>query len=120
IAFCPQPPNPLTKTLVTANHQPHFSDAADMLNAIGSTIPSTIADTVTAKQQGQSATDSFYYNNCKIYATNWWQQLKPCSYTSGDSAAIIPQLIMVCKEGSDASHPFGASSVRPASTYKYR
>ena len=120
IALCPQPPNPLTKTLVTANHQPHFSDAADMLNAIGSTIPSTIADTVTAKQQGQSATDSFYYNNCKIYATNWWQQLKPCSYTSGDSAAIIPQLIMVCKEGSDASHPFGASSVRPASTYKYR
>ena len=113
-------PAPSTTTLVNGNHQPHFSDAAELLIANGGTIPQTPGDTVTAKQNGQAATDSFYYNNCKIYATQWWQQLKPCGYTSADSAAIIPQLIVVCKEGSDGNHPFGASSVRPASTYKYR
>jgi RHS repeat-associated protein len=111
---------PSAGTLVTAHHTPHFSDGAELLAANGVTLPTTAGDTTTAKNQAAANASGYYLDNCTAYATQWWKQLAGCAYTSTDSAIIVPQLIQVCRAGSDVNHPVGASSVAPSSTYKYR
>ena len=108
---------PTATQLLTAGHQPHFSDAIEMLTATGSALPN---DATAATQQTQAAMNAHYADNCAAYVALWWQQLAPCNYTTADTAVIMPQLRQVCMEGSDASHPMGAGSVRPSSTYEFR
>lgn len=108
-------PTPTTATLL-AHHQPHFTDAGEVVQALN-LVPSI--DPGTVEQQNQVSISNYYDSTCRAYVTMWWQDLAPCNYNSADSAIIIPRLIQVCKEGSDANHPYGASSTAPASTYQY-
>lgn len=64
--------------------------------------------------------NKFLLDNCKAFATQWWQQLAPCGYTAADSTEIISRLVQVAYEGADAQHPFGASTVKPFSTHTDR
>ena len=68
---------------------------------------------------GVDSLNKLIEDNCKAYAKQWWQELKPCNFTSDDSSIVVPRLIQVCKEGGDASHIFGSSTVKPGSTYTY-
>lgn len=69
-----------------------------------------------ALTQANNDLQTFINDNCKAYAIQWWEQLKPCGFSQNDSAAIIDRLIQVCREGGDSSHVFGASTVKPSST----
>lgn len=57
---------------------------------------------------------------CTQYAIRWTQQLATCQYTQTDLDSILPRLVIVCKQGTDATHPVGASSTAPSSTYQYQ
>lgn len=70
----------------------------------------------TSEAAAKDTLRAFIDNNCIQFATQWWQELRPCSFSANDSAAIINRLIQVCKEGGDAEHVFGASTVKPSST----
>ncbi len=115
-----QPGGVPATTLFTAHHQPHFSDAVEALQSNGTTLPTDISGVNNQQQQAQTEQIAYYQSNCAAYVTQWWRALKPCNYTSTDSAIIVPRLIQVCVEGSDGNHPAGASSVRPESTYKFK
>ncbi|MCU7549879.1 hypothetical protein OCK74_12175 [Chitinophagaceae bacterium LB-8] len=58
--------------------------------------------------------------NCKAYTKRWLDQLGACNYTEAQSNTILQELIEVCKEGGDEQHIMGASTVKPASTHKFR
>jgi RHS repeat-associated protein len=94
---------------------PNRNISTTMQNGVYAGYAGTAADT----SKGRTNAELFYEDNCKAYVKMWWQQLAPCDYTSADSAIIIPRLIQVCKEGSDANHPFGSSTVKPGSTNAY-
>ncbi|NII26636.1 hypothetical protein HB364_16220 [Pseudoflavitalea sp. X16] len=98
--------------IVATGHQPHFSDAAELL-ALQPAI-----NKPTTKAEGEALQQQYYEDNCKAYAHQWLQDLAPC--TLYDEASlnniIIPALINICKEGSDLKHPYGSSSVKPSST----
>lgn len=106
--------------LVTAGHQPHFSDAVELQQASGGTFPQTQSEANSYQQQNQDQVNAYYASNCEAFASQWWQQLKPCSFTTADSARIVSRLVAVCKEGADQEHPFGASTVKPGSTYRFK
>ena len=108
---------PSATTLMAAGHQPHFSDATELLQATGSALPN---DAGTATTQTQNTINAYYADNCNAYVTMWWQMLQPCNYTTADTTVIMPLLRQICREGSDASHPMGASSVRSGSTSVYK
>ncbi|WP_207512921.1 LamG-like jellyroll fold domain-containing protein [Longitalea luteola] len=93
------------------NHAPNFVDPT--------LVPTSnvTRDTTVAK----AGLENYISNNCEAYATQWWNELQPsCKYSTADSAAIIPLLIQVCREGGDADHVYGASTVKPSSTNTYR
>ncbi|PSL46347.1 RHS repeat-associated protein [Chitinophaga niastensis] len=89
-------------------------------NIIAANIDNSLlnaTDTNLVKQKVQQQVDAMVNTNCINYASYWWNKLSACGFVqSTDSAAIINRLISVCKEGGDATHPFGASSVKPGST----
>lgn len=70
----------------------------------------------------KDSANTFFASNCKAYATRWWEQLKNgCySYTQQDSATVINYLVEVCKQGADMEHPYGSSTVKPGSTYRFK
>lgn len=76
-------------------------------------VPETESEANTAQEQ-------FIADNCAAYVQLWWDELKPCNYTTADTAIIFPRLRQVCREGGDAEHVFGSSTVKPSSTYQYR
>ncbi|HVG16539.1 MAG TPA: RHS repeat-associated core domain-containing protein [Chitinophagaceae bacterium] len=110
-------PTPSATTLFNDHRQPHFSDASELLLATGTQLPT---NKTAAKQQMEASINEFYSSNCNAYVAQWWFQLKPCNFTSADSSVIIPRLIQVCKEGSDATHSYGSSSVKPSSVFTYK
>jgi RHS repeat-associated protein len=68
---------------------------------------------------GQDTANAFYTANCEAYRERWRQQLGSC-YNDAQKEVLINYMIHVCNEGADQTHPFGASSVRPSSTYTYK
>lgn len=97
------------KQLFESGHAVVFM--APSLGADGS-IPELHQDTTRAKDSIQA----LILDNCRSYALQWWEELKPCNFSLNDSATIINRLIQVCKEGGDINHIFGASTVKPSST----
>lgn len=80
-------------------------------------------DPAVLQQQAQAALSASIDQNCRNYAAYWWSKLNESScllLKDRDSAAIVDQLIAVCKEGGDETHPFGASTVKPGSTSPYK
>lgn len=96
-------------TLVNKGHTPNFIDPY---------LP--MSETMANDSTG--ARDSlrlFINDNCAAYVTQWVSELESC-YDSAARAWIIPRLIDVCREGGDENHLFGASTVKPSSTYQYK
>ncbi|TCJ18412.1 RHS repeat protein, partial [Flaviaesturariibacter flavus] len=110
-------PTPTPQSIVALYRTPNFGDAVSMNAAYGATLNDTRSG-ATAQVSGQ-LTNS-YQDNCRAYAVQWLEQLRPCNFTTADTAIIIPRLVKVCAEGSDIAHPYGSSSVRPASSYRFR
>jgi RHS repeat-associated protein len=106
--------------LVTAGHQPHFSDSRELQQASGGTFPNNQSEANAFQQQQSNVVNSYYASNCEAFASRWWQQLKPCNFSEADSAMVVSMLVEVCKEGADKDHPFGASTVRPGSTHRFK
>jgi RHS repeat-associated protein len=96
-------------TLVANSHTLNFNDPYV-------TLPETITPDSTS---GRDSLQLFVNNNCAAYAEQWMNELGSC-YDSDARAWIIPRLIEVCREGGDENHPFGASTVKPSSTYQYK
>ncbi|RXK86142.1 scabin-related ADP-ribosyltransferase [Filimonas effusa] len=125
-AACPSgAANPTAQQLYAAGFTPNFVSAAEVAsqNGLGNLLNSSSGNSAQSlvNQQLQSA----YDENCRAYAKMWLKQMAPCIengiYDQSEVENIIlPRLIEVCKQGSDASHPMGASSVSPASTYEFR
>ncbi|MGX5816614.1 RHS repeat domain-containing protein [Chitinophaga lutea] len=113
-AVCNGKAAPSATNLVKENFFSHFitSDEAKQSSGIQQ-LP----------RDKQGITDSARINfaraiaeNCQRNAEAWVQQLAPCKYSTSDlNNIIIPRLLAVCKEGGDEKHPYGASTVRPAS-----
>ncbi|MDE3248445.1 MAG: hypothetical protein KGO82_07300, partial [Bacteroidota bacterium] len=83
-------------------------------------------DQVTAMQKVPVSTtnitdsiNNLVSSSCRSYVAQWWNELAPCNYTSADTAYLFPRLIKICTEGGDMNHPFGSSTTKPSSTYRY-
>jgi len=96
---------------------PVFFSQDDMANKSGVFLGT---DSAAAVKAGADSMTIISNRNCIEYTKRWWQQRAPCNYTAEDSLIIVPRLIEVCSEGSDYTHPYGASSVAPGSHYTYR
>jgi RHS repeat-associated protein len=110
--------NSLTAAVLMAKgYAPHFSDAPELNKASGAELPQ---NTTQAQNEVAQQMAGYYDANCRAYATQWIQQLGSCYPADSLTNVIIPRLVQVCKEGSDADHPYGASSVKPSSTNTFR
>ena len=54
---------------------------------------------------------------CQSYVAQWMKDLGTCNYSEAQKTALTQQLLAVCNAGGDESHPMGASTVSPTSTY---
>ncbi|OQP68407.1 RHS repeat domain-containing protein [Niastella populi] len=79
-----------------------------------------VSDMPLTEQAARDSVQTYINQNCASYVQQWWEELKPCNYNSTDSLWIVPRLIQVCVEGGDLEHLFGASTVKPSSTYQYK
>ncbi|AXY74707.1 hypothetical protein D3H65_12250 [Paraflavitalea soli] len=111
-----------TATIMQSGHQPHFSDAWESLALNDVDLPSDAAGAAAWQQKNENALAEYYDGNCRAYATQWLEQLLKCTLYNRDTLeqVIIPKLIDVCKEGADANHQLGSSSVKPSSTSQFR
>jgi RHS repeat-associated protein len=105
---CPSPQIP------TPKYVEHFID----IKSVSANYASPDANSALAAAQGDMS--DLYASTCADYASSWWHQLATCNFTAADSVVIMPRLIQVCKEGSDANHPFGSSTVKPGSSSTFR
>jgi hypothetical protein len=104
-----------------ADKDARFNLTADAVGGNGLDEYANTKDYDASESAAKAALEQAYDDNCNAYVELWRQQLSGCVYY--DDAAwqeIKPLLLQVCREGADASHPYGASSVSPASTYTYR
>lgn len=108
--------------LAANNYTPRFIDPSNMGGAVGAAAGTDVSDPAARAAVQGSANDSinqFYSDNCHAAAATWLQQLQPLkvcnpSVTDADLDNLVAQLVQVCIKGSDATHPFGSSSVSPA------
>ena len=117
---CPNTPS--GATLLNAGHQPHFSDVGELLGANGIDLPTTGGQGEVFRQQNENKVKEYYDANCRAYVKYWIETLSGCARydTASLNQVIIPRLLEVCREGADEKHPYGSSSVKPSSTYRYR
>ena len=111
---------PSAQQLMSDYHQPHFSDADEMLPLVGIDVPDQINEIAAFEQKHKGDALASYDAICRSYIPQWREQLSNCSYSEADKDTIIERLIEVCKNGADEKHPLGSSSVMPSSTYQYR
>jgi RHS repeat-associated protein len=102
--------------IFASGHQPHFSDARELMALEGP------PDMPQDEKEGKALQEQYYDANCKAYAERWIQQLGGCTLYSETELrnTIIPALIYICREGADETHPYGASSVKPSSGLSVR
>ncbi|WP_290708559.1 DUF6443 domain-containing protein, partial [Flavihumibacter sp. CACIAM 22H1] len=95
----------------------HFASASDLMAKEGFG-----SDTSVYRAMASERTAQLFEDNCLAFASTWWRKLqRPCDYyTAADSAVLIGYLVQVCKEGADLDHPYGSSSVRPGSSYRFK
>ncbi|MET0637786.1 MAG: RHS repeat-associated core domain-containing protein [Chitinophagaceae bacterium] len=54
------------------------------------------------------------------YVADWKVKLGLCGYSETQLNEVVALLLAICREGTDETHPFGASSVPPGSTAQYK
>ncbi|MBO9573080.1 MAG: hypothetical protein J7497_12890, partial [Chitinophagaceae bacterium] len=104
--------------LLASEHQPHFISATTVLGNNGIDIPTNQSETDALAAAGKAKMNASYETTCQAYAAQWRKELEGC-YDPTTLESIIEKMIEVCKNGADESHPFGASSISPTSTYEY-
>lgn len=95
--------------IVAQNHRLHFYDPTLI----------TFDNLPGDEQAGRNMLQSYIDSNCNAYARQWMSELGGC-YDSTELAAIIPELVKVCREGGDIDHLMGASTVKPGSTNTFK
>jgi RHS repeat-associated protein len=114
VATCP---TPTAAQLTADNHHPNFYTAADALTQDGITVNIDTSNASSVESSTQEAISSNEQANCQSYVTQWIQQLSPCNYSQDAiNDTIVPMLLTICEKATDASHPYGASSISPDST----
>ena len=114
---------PLYDTLYNNGHTPRFNvDTKTTANKneldyiMQGTKDQGSANAAAAR--AQDSLNTFYLNNTEALAIQWAAQLSPCVYSAAAlNDTILPLLKGLCKEASDAGHPFGASSLPAGKTY---
>lgn len=109
-----------SEQLVKDGKQPRFNTAAAALSQNGLDYLNTNKTEKEVTDIINKALAQSYDDNCRSYVKAWMQQLAPCKYDSTVLKDLTEKLVQVCKEGADTDHPLGASSVKPASSYKYK
>ncbi len=105
-------------TLVTDGHTPYFISAGTAASAYGLGVYSGSAAAATAA--ANDTLSAYQASVCEAYVSQWIEQLAPCNYPKSDlDHIIIPELIAVCRKGSNVSHPYGSSSIAPDSSNTY-
>jgi len=94
----------------------HYANLFDMAQGQG---PGG-TDTAVIAAAAQDSLDVVYGTNCEAYVETWLSQIATCNFPVDSLPIITARLVQVCKEGSDAAHPFGSSSVKPGSSYTYK
>ncbi len=100
-----------------AGKQSHFNIATDAISQ--QQLPYmdvNNTDENAGRTAASAALQQAIADNCNAYTEYWLQQLAPCQYGTAVWDEIKARLVQVCKEGGDADHPFGASTVKPSST----
>ena len=110
---------PTDDSLLAAYHQPHFSDGATLLQANGINLPATQIEADAYREAMNIRISANYDSTCRAYASQWLESLKNCSYNEAAKDTIVNRLVLVCRNGSDESHPFGSSTTGPTSIYQY-
>ncbi|MDI3321388.1 LamG-like jellyroll fold domain-containing protein [Pinibacter soli] len=80
-------------------------------------------DPVQLTEQAKAALQSSVDANCRAYADYWWSKLEAadCGFDKAkDYDNVISRLVEVCKAGGDATHPLGASTIKPGATASFR
>ncbi len=110
------------EVLIAASHTPNFGGAsAEVLEDYGITVPTNQSELTALEQQAKNQATGYSNSNCETYASYWFEQLSACTYYSPAviNNIIIPQLVAVCKKGTDLTHPYGSSTIAPDSTHTH-
>lgn len=108
--------------LTAAGKTLNFTNTTDVLSQNGLSYLQTASDNsngTVVRDSSNAALARSYAANCQSYVSEWVKKLSLCYSKTVIDNEIIPKLLNVCKEGSDTDHPYGSSTVRPASTYIY-
>lgn len=100
-------PQPLCDTV--------FHYASEMMTKANYSLTSLSTDT----SNGKSLIKQYGFSSCESYRERWRSELSSCFDTT-QIKVVLDYLVQTCKEGSDSTHPFGASTVRPSSTYRFK
>jgi len=107
--------------LTKAKKEVRFTKTAEMLGEAGltylsggGTAESVLRDSANIKSAAA------YEANCRSYVSYWMERLSPCNYDQASLQEITEKLVAVCKEGSDANHVMGSSTLKPGSSYQYK
>lgn len=106
---------PTITELIAAGKQSHFISANDGLKSGNLDGVLNIKTEAEANAYKNSQSTTVTNSICDGYVDTWRQKLSPCKYSDADWAVLKAQLLAICKAGTDANHPTGASSV-PASS----
>ncbi|WP_290793195.1 RHS repeat-associated core domain-containing protein [Flavihumibacter sp. UBA7668] len=105
--------------LAAREFQPHFGEAAALFEENNLDIPTNTTEANSMNASNQVNEAEFYESNCKAYAASWLRDLELCQIPPADTAALILKLVGVCIKGSDATHLYGSSTVKPGSAGPY-
>ncbi|WP_423737731.1 RHS repeat-associated core domain-containing protein [Chitinophaga caseinilytica] len=113
-----------TGNIEAEQYEAHIRNPYDLVNqsGLGDYVNGSATDPNRAKEKAKEEEEKLYDKTCREYVEIWISQLKQCNLydTNNIRNQIIPELIKVCKEGSDMDHPYGASSVKPSSQNRFR
>jgi RHS repeat-associated protein len=114
VATCP---TPTAAQLVADNRNPNFYTPTDALTQDGINVNINSSNASSVEASTQNAISSSQQSNCQSYVNQWIQDLSPCNYSQAAiNDTIVPMLLQICEKATDASHPYGASSISPDST----
>ncbi|WP_139169978.1 RHS repeat protein [Chitinophaga terrae (ex Kim and Jung 2007)] len=107
------------KMLYDSGKVVHFATTADAFASEGLSEYLNKDNKDRIKDSARVIPGRLYEENCKTYISTWTKQLQQGGYSENEISLIIPQLLEICKAGSDVNHPYGASSVPKSNTTLY-
>ncbi|RAJ75643.1 RHS repeat-associated protein [Chitinophaga dinghuensis] len=107
--------------LLAAGKEVRFPTATTLMQANNLTgVENSVKNSADPSAEAQAQMMAVYYRDIENMAATWMEQLAPCKFSPSALAEIKQQLLIVCKAGADATHPFGASTVKPGANTVYK